>query len=390
MTYPTTARTLLGNIEANLRGIRARVGDRLVLAAVKANAYGHGAVNVASMIEKRGAADWLGVATVDEGQQLRAAGITLPILKLSPTRGIDEVSRALASALTLSVVDQASADEAARAAQRLGLRGVAVHLEIDTGMRRVGAEPAAAPALALRIAADDRLRLQGVFSHLPVSDTPDGGDFTRAQTATFRATVAAIETAVGPVELRHLANSGAVLGHPETWFDLVRPGIMIYGSLPDPLAERTVDLRPGLELTTAVSFVKPVAAGETVSYGRTWTAPADTWIATIPAGYGDGYSRLLSSRGRVLIGGRSYPIAGRVCMDQTMIDLGPDADVRLGDEAVLIGRSGDEEITVAEIAELMGTIPYEVTCLITPRVTRAHDLSGPHQRYLTAAPAARR
>ena len=374
MTYPTTAHTLLDNIEANLRGVRARVGERLVLAAVKANAYGHGAVAVAAMIEQRKAADWLGVATVDEGRQLRRAGVSLPILKLSPTRGGDEVSRALASALTLSVVDEESVDEVARVAERVGLTGVAVHLKIDTGMRRVGVEPAAAPALAARIASDQRLQLQGLFSHLPVSDTPDGADFTRAQTDLFARTVAAIEAETGPVPLKHLANSGAVLGHPDTWFDLVRPGIMIYGSLPDPLAERTVELRPGLELTTAVSFVKPVAAGETVSYGRTWTAPRDTVIGTIPVGYGDGYSRLLSNRGRVLIGGRPYPIAGRVCMDQTMVDLGPDAGVRVGDEVVLIGRSGAEEITVAEIAELMGTIPYEVTCLITGRVTR--DLKG--------------
>ena len=374
MTYPTTAHTLLDNIEANLRGVRARVGERLVLAAVKANAYGHGAVAVAAMIEQRKAADWLGVATVDEGRQLRRAGVSLPILKLSPTRGGDEVSRALASALTLSVVDAESVDEVARVAERVGLTGVAVHLKIDTGMRRVGVEPAAAPALAARIASDQRLQLQGVFSHLPVSDTPDGADFTRAQTELFARTVAAIEAETGPVPLKHLANSGAVLGHPDTWFDLVRPGIMIYGSLPDPLAERTVELRPGLELTTAVSFVKPVAAGETVSYGRTWTTPRDTVIGTIPVGYGDGYSRLLSNRGRVLIGGRPYPIAGRVCMDQTMVDLGPDAGVRVGDEVVLIGRSGAEEITVAEVAELMGTIPYEVTCLITGRVTR--DLKG--------------
>ncbi len=369
MTHPTIARTLLGNIEANLRGVRARVGDRLVLAAVKANAYGHGAAAVAAMIERRGVADWLGVATVDEGRQLRKAGVTLPILKFSPTRGEAEIGRALASALTLSVVDEASVRETSRVAGMVGLTGVDVHLKVDTGMRRVGVEPARAPALAARIA-DEGLRLQGLFSHLPISDTPDGAAFTRAQAKLFASTAAAVEAAAGPVELKHLANSGGVLGHPETWFDMVRPGIMIYGSLPDPDAERTVELRPGLELTTAVSFVKPVAAGETVGYGRTWTAPRDSWIATIPAGYGDGYSRLLSNRGRVLIGGNSYPIAGRVCMDQTMIDVGPDPVAEVGDEVVLIGRRGDAEITVAEVADLMGTIPYEVTCLIAGRVTR--------------------
>ncbi len=370
MTYPTTARTLLGNIEHNLRGIRARVGDRLVLAAVKANAYGHGAAAVSQMIERTGAADWLGVATVEEGLQLRDAGVSLPILKFSPTRDVDDVTRALLAGITLSVVDEASIAQVAAAADALDLSEVAVHLKVDTGMRRVGAEPADAPALAASIAGHPRLRLQGVFSHLPISDSPAGDDFTRHQTRLFADTMTAIEAVAGPVELKHLANSGGVLGHPETWFDMVRPGIMIYGSLPDPLAQRTVDLRPGLEFTTRVSFVKPVAAGETIGYGRTFAAPADTWIATIPAGYGDGYSRLLSNRGRVLIGGVSYPIAGRVCMDQTMIDLGPEPVAAVGDEAVLIGRRGDAEITAENVAELMGTIPYEVTCLITQRVTR--------------------
>ena len=374
MTYPTTARTLLGNIRHNLDGIRARVGDRLVLAAVKANAYGHGAVEVSRMIERTGAADWLGVATVDEGVQLREAGVTRPILKLSPTRGPDEVTRAVAAGLTLCVVDEGSVDEVQAAAGALGVTDVTVHLKIDTGMRRVGVEPSGAPRLAARIAGSARLRLQGLFSHLPISDSPEGEAFTRHQIGLFAATTAQVEAVVGPVELKHLANSGAVLGHPDAWFDLVRPGIIIYGSLPDPQAQPTVDLRPGLQLTTVVSLVKPVAKGETVGYGRTWTAPHDTWIATIPIGYGDGYSRLLSNRGRVLIGGASYAIAGRVCMDQTMIDLGREPLAAVGDEVVLIGRSGAEEITVAELADLMGTIPYEVTCLFTPRVTREYTM----------------
>lgn len=365
-------RTLLGNIEHNLNGIRARVGDRLVLAAVKANAYGHGAVEVARMIERTGAADWLGVATVDEGVQLREAGVGLPILKFSPTRGLDEVTRALAAAITLSVVDEQSVYEAGAGAGLLGLVGAAVHLKVDTGMRRVGVEPVGAPALAAEIAADDHLWLQGLFSHLPVSDSPAGEAFTRQQAEVFSATAESVEQVVGPLAIKHLANSGAVLGHPDTWFDLVRPGIMIYGSLPDPQAQRTVDLWPGLDLRTEISFLKPVAAGETVGYGRTWTAPRDTWIATVPVGYGDGYSRLLSNRGRMLIGGVSYPIAGRVCMDQTMIDVGPEPTVAVGDEVVLIGSSGDEQITAGEIAELMGTIPYEVTCLITGRVPRTY------------------
>ncbi|MFN8136841.1 MAG: alanine racemase [Propionicimonas sp.] len=362
------ATTRLDHLRANLDAVRARVGGRAVLAAVKADAYGHGAIEVSRMIERTGAADWLGVATVGEGLELRAAGITLPVLKLSVARG-EEVAAAVAAGLTLCVVDEDSILEAGAAATALGTTA-SVHLKVDTGMRRIGCEPELAPSLAQRVDATPGVRLEGLFSHLPISDSPRGEEFTRGQVALFARTAREVEAARGPVPLKHLANSGAVLGHPDTWFDLVRPGIMIYGAYPDPEAARTVPLLPALEWRTRVSFVKRVPAGETVGYGRTWTAPRDTWIATVPVGYGDGYSRLLSNRGRMLVRGRSYPIAGRVCMDQTMIDLGPDTDVTVGDEVVLVGRSGTDEITTSEVAGLMGTIPYEVTCLITRRVGR--------------------
>lgn len=365
---PVLATTRLDHVRANLEAIRARVGDRLVMAAVKADAYGHGAVEVSRMIERTGAADWLGVANVNEGVELRAAGVRLPILKLSVARG-EEVAVAVAAGLTLCVVDAASIGEAGAAARAQGVT-VDVHLKVDTGMRRIGCRPEDAPGLAMEIDATPGVRLGGLYSHLPISDSPRGEDFTRGQVELFVATAAAVEAARGPVPLKHLANSGGVLGHPDSWFDLVRPGIMVYGAYPDPEAARTVPLLPGLEWRTRVTFVKPVAAGETVGYGRTWTASRDTWIATVPVGYGDGYSRLLSNRGRMLVGGRSYPIAGRVCMDQTMLDLGPETDVAVGDDVVLVGRSGAEEITTSELAELMGTIPYEVTCLITRRVAR--------------------
>jgi alanine racemase len=363
------ATTRLDHVRANLEAIRARVGDRLVLAAVKADAYGHGAVEVARMIERTGAADWLGVATTSEGLELRAAGVTGPILKLSVARG-DEVAAAVAAGLTLCVVDAASIAEAAAAAAATG-RAARLHLKVDTGMRRIGCEPAAAPGLARLADATAGVELEGIFSHLPISDSPRGAEFTRSQIDLFRATAQEVEAVHGPL-LKHLANSGAVLGHPDAWLDLVRPGIIVYGAYPDPEASRTIDLLPGLEWRTRVTFTKRVRAGETVGYGRTWTAQRDTWIATVPVGYGDGYSRLLSNRGRMLFDGRSYPIAGRVCMDQTMLDLGPETAVAVGDEVVLVGRSGDEEITTSELAGLMGTIPYEVTCLITRRVAREY------------------
>ncbi|WP_084634679.1 alanine racemase [Propionicicella superfundia] len=363
----SVATTRLDHIRLNLAAVRQRVGDRLVLAAVKANAYGHGAVAVSRMIEATGAADWLGVAHVSEGLDLRRAGVRLPILKLSVARG-DEVGQAIASGITLTVTDEASILEAGHSATALG-EVAEIHLKLDTGMGRIGRRPDAAPRLAALAAKTAGVRLSGVFSHLPVADMPSQDRFTADQQRLFGEAANLVEAAVGPV-IKHLANSAGVLAHPGSWFDMVRPGIMIYGAYPDPACPHTVALEPGMEWTTTVSFIKRVRPGETVGYGRTWTATEETRVATIPVGYGDGYSRRLSNRGRVLINNRSYPIVGRVCMDQSMINLGPTTNVAVGDPVILLGRSSSDRITTDDLAELMETIPYEVTCLLTPRVVR--------------------
>ncbi|MDO4785264.1 MAG: alanine racemase [Propionibacteriaceae bacterium] len=376
MSYATSAIVDLDAIAANLAAVRDRAGGRRVLAAVKANAYGHGAVEVSRMIEARGAADALGVATVPEGAELRAAGVGLPILKLSHCFP-GELPHAIAADLTLTVVDAASIDGAERAAAEAG-RSVDVHLKLDSGMRRIGCELTAAAGLARRIADSPHLRLQGVFTHLPVSDAPGGDDYTRRQLRRFSDAVAQVQAEVGPVELVHAANSGAILGHDLGEATMVRPGIMIYGYYPDAAhTPRTVPLRPALSLVTRVSYVKDVPAGESVGYGHTWRAGHDTRVATIPVGYADGYSRLLSNRGQVLIGGQPRPIRGRVCMDQLMVEV--DASVSAGDEVVLIGTQGEHTITADDLAQLMGTISYEVTCLIAPRVVRNYRpaLSAP-------------
>ena len=369
---PSLLTTRLDHIAANVRAVAEHTGA-LVLVAVKANAYGHGAVEVSRALA--GVADALGVATVTEGVQLRQAGITAPILKLSVARGA-EVALAVAHGLELVVIDEPSIAEAAAASVAAGTT-TRLHLKVDTGMRRIGCEPDEAVGLARFADATAGVELVGLMSHLPISDAPEGVDFTREQIALFGRVAADVEAARGPL-CKHLANSGGVLAHPESWFDMVRPGVMAYGYYPDPDVPRSVPLLPGLEWRSRVVFTKPVRAGESVSYGRTWTAPRDGWLATVPIGYGDGYSRLLSNRGRMLVGGRSYPIAGRVCMDQTMVFLGSDGagagesgtGVAVGDDVVLIGRSDGQEITVAEIAGLMGTIPYEVTCLVNARVAR--------------------
>jgi alanine racemase len=370
MLYATIARVDLGAIEANVRAVRQHVGDRSVLVAVKADAYGHGAVAVSRMLAETGTADWLGVATVPEGIALRAAGITLPILKLSHVLSPIEAEAAVDADIALTVIDEAGARMASVAGG--GRRRAQVHLKVDTGMRRIGVEPAGAVALARLLRTLPGIALEGVMTHLPISDAPAGDSFTDAQLSLFHEVAAAVQAEVGHLPYVHAANSGGICGHPESWGTLVRPGIMAYGSYPDHATPRTVPLRPALSLVSRVSYVKRISRGETVGYGRTWTATRDTCIATVPIGYADGYSRLLSNRGSMLVGGERHPIAGRVCMDQTMLDLGPDTSVRAGDEVVAIGRQGQEEITAWDVADLMDTIPYEVTCLLAPRVTRVY------------------
>ena len=371
MLYATHARVHLDHIVANLRAVRERVGDRAVLLAIKGNAYGHGAVPVAQAVAREGAADWFGVATVPEGVELREAGITAPVLKLSHAFD-DELEEAVRAGLVLTVVSPATVLAAERAAAALGAT-CEIHLKVDTGMRRIGVEPEGAAALALLAEEQPHLALTGIFTHLPASDDPAQDQFTQGRLRTFARVVDEVSTAIGrSLPYVHAANSGGVLAHPDSWGTMVRPGIIAYGHYPDPATPRTVDLLPGLTFASRVSFVKRVRAGETVSYGRTWTAPADTTIATVPIGYADGFSRLNSNRGHLLVNGRRYPVAGRVCMDQTMIDVGDD-EIAVGDEVVAIGAQGGEEITATEVAGVMGTIPYEVTCLITRRVTRLYD-----------------
>jgi len=372
MLYQTHARIHLNHIRFNIEGIRKAVGaERKILIAVKANAYGHGAVAVSRMAEQIGV-DWLGVATVPEGMQLREAGIGLPILKLSPAFP-EEMEAAVRSRVTLAVGEQSNIAALEEICANHGLT-THVHLKVDSGMGRIGVTVAEAPALAAFIEREcPHLHLEGVFTHLPVSDSADP-TWTRAQIERFNGVVRAIETTVGhKIELAHCSNSGAVLGHAPAWMDMVRPGIMIYGFYPDEGTPRTIPLKPGLSFLTRISFLKKVTAGTSIGYGRTWIAPEDTWIATIPAGYADGFNRLFSNRGRVLINGRSYPIVGRICMDQSMVNLGPETTAKVGDEVVLIGKSGLEEITVDEWARELKTITYEVTCQINSRVERIYD-----------------
>ncbi len=372
MLYQTHARVHLGNIRRNIEGIRAAVGNaRKILIAVKANGYGHGAVDVSRMAERIGV-DWLGVATVPEAIELRRNGIRLPILKFSPAFP-EEMRDAVSAEVALAVCEKTNVETLEAVCRANGLVAN-VHLKVDSGMGRVGVSIAEAPALAAFVERQcPNLRLQGVFTHLPVSDDADLS-YTVEQIARFKAVVADITQTIGrKPELVHCSNSGGVLAHEDAWLDMVRPGIMIYGYYPDEGTKKSIPLYPGMSVLTRVSFVKDIAAGTSVGYGRTWIAPRDTRIATIPAGYADGFNRLFSNRGRVLIGGKSYPIVGRVCMDQSMVDVGPGSDVKAGDPVTLMGRDGTEEISCYEWAKALGTITYEVTCQINSRVERVYD-----------------
>ena len=374
MLYSTRATIHLDALRHNVAALRALVGDRALMAPLKANAYGHGAVSVAQFLEREALVDWIGVTTVPEALELRQAGVKLPVLKLSLSF-LDELPALLANDVAVTVADADGIDAAEAAATAAGVT-MPVHLKIDTGMRRAGCEPTAAVSLARRIAACQHLDLQGIATHLPISDVADQG-FTEAQLAAFQTAVRAVQddrAAAGltPVPLIHASNSGGVLSHSLDGLTMVRPGIALFGCYPDATTPRTADLQPVMTLTSKVAAVKQVAAGQTVGYGRTWTAPCDTWIATVPVGYADGYSRLNSNRGSMLINGHRYPVAGRVCMDSTMLDLGPSPEppAKAGDNVTWLGSDGDETISADDLAGIMGTISYEMFCLIGPRVPR--------------------
>ena len=377
--FETYAQIDLGALERNLDAIRAHVEFRKILLPVKANAYGHGLTEqsrsgaftapLAQFLQDRSVVDWFGVATVDEGVRLRAAGITLPILKLSATQN-HEVARAIEADLTLTVVDPVSIWAASAAAETLD-KHVNVHLKIDTGMRRIGCPPQLAPRYAELIEQAPYCHLQGVFTHFAASDNPEEDDFTNRQLSQFIEATDEIEQTLGRgIELKHSANSGAVERHPDSWLDMVRPGILSYGYPQSPLPTLRVD--PVLSLISHVSFVKTVHAGETVSYGRTWVAPWDTRVATVAIGYGDGYTRLLSNRSEVLIQSRRYPQIGTICMDQIMVDLGPDSTIGVGEQVTLIGRDGSESIGANDLGALAGTISYEILARIADRVSRVY------------------
>ena len=357
----------LDAIGHNLRAIRAHVGAP-VMGIVKANAYGHGLVPVARHLQAQGV-DQLGVAFVEEGVALRRAGITAPILVLGGIFG-PQVALFLQHDLEITVSSLDKLRQVEATAQAMG-RKATIHLKIDTGMERIGVHSYSAGPFVEAAAASPWCSLKGIYSHLACADDP-ASPMTLLQLERFQEACAHFERIGAPMPLRHLANSGGVLHFPQTWLDIVRPGILLYGVLPDPASRMTIPVRPALSLVSRVVFFKVVSAGNPVSYGATWEPSVDTRIVTVPVGYGDGYPRALSSRGQVLLHGQRRPLVGRVCMDQFMVDLGPDGEAYNEDEVVLIGQQGDAGITTEALAQLAGTIPYEILTGLNERIPREY------------------
>lgn len=367
--------------EVDLRAIAHNVGALVehvaparVCAVVKADGYGHGAIAVGQAALDAGA-EWLAVALIEEGAVLRKAGITAPILLLSEPR-LDAFVAAVHYDLRLTVYSAEGIDAAADAAAAEG-RVAKLHLKVNTGMNRVGADINDALGLAERIAKRPELELEAVWTHCAVADEP-GNPFTDEQIDRFDAIVDALDAAGLRPPMLHAANSAAAIDHPRARFDLVRSGIAVYGIAPSPELADRLDLRPAMRLGAEVAMVKRVRAGDRISYGLRHEFARDTTVVTVPIGYADGVPRRLAlTGGEVLIHGRRHPIVGIVTMDQLMVDVG-DLEVEVGDEVVLIGaqvdpdgrRADPDAINADEWAARLDTIAYEIVCGIGPRVPR--------------------
>ena len=357
---PTPVVTVdLSALAHNVAQVRQRLPPSSeILAVVKADAYGHGAVVISRTLVQLGIPR-LGVANLQEGIALREAGISAPILVMGALFA-NQFPDMIAHRLTPVIYDHAAA---AGFAACTGSRSepYPVHVKVDTGMGRLGLSPDDVLSLLQSPPFRGPLRVEGLMTHLADADSQDPS-YTQTQITRFSSVISQLEAAGFQVPLIHAANSAAILCHPSAHFTVVRPGIMLYGYHTTPLRGDALELK-----------VRRVAPGESISYGRTFIASRLSRIAVLPIGYADGYSRALSNRGAVLIAGRRAPVVGRVCMDMTMVDVTDIPTVRPGHEAVLIGRQGDMQITAADLAAWLGTIPYEVLCSIGPRVIRRYS-----------------
>lgn len=355
-------------LKYNFAQIKNYVKNKKVLVPVKADAYGHGLVQVAEILRDK--ADYFGVATLEEGRELRKNGIKTPILCLDPLpKGSESIAveygieQSVFSAYAIELLEK----ECERQNGKAG-----VHIKIETGMHRTGTESGESlEKLLCAIKNAPHIELKGVFTHFYESDTDDR-TLTDLQADKFKIAIEQIKNYGFENFIIHCANSGGVLSYPEYTFDMVRPGIITYGYYPSETVKRPFNIRPVMSFKTEVVAFTHVNKGETVGYSATFKAERDTLLAVLPVGYGDGYKRLLSNKGEVLINGKRAPIRGNICMDMTLVDVTDIKDVFVGSEAVLFGKQGDEFITADEIAEKCFTISYEIMLSVTDRVPKKY------------------
>lgn len=367
---PTFAEIDLDRLSENLAAIRARVSPAKVMIVVKANAYGHGLTEVAAHLADQ--ADALGVAVLEEGILLRQLGIARPILVMG---GIwrEQIPQFIQYDLTMTASSVERLEQIEAAAEALGRRA-RVHLKIDTGMERIGVHYYSAHTLQEAALRCRHVEVEGIYSHFANADSADL-THARLQLERFEEVLRFYERRSLPTPLRHMANSAAILQLPESYYDMVRPGILLYGVYPSAEVARTVAVKPALSWKSRVVYFKVVQPGHPVSYGSTWQSDHPVRVVTVPVGYGDGYFRSMSNRAQVILRGRKYPQVGRICMDQMMINIESDSGYH-GDEVILIGESDGERITVEDLAQWAGTIPYEILTNINTRVPRVYRRRG--------------
>lgn len=363
--HPAWVEIDLSQFQRNLIAIRKRIGSVKFCLPVKANAYGHGLLEIARAAESARVVDFLGVSCLKEGVFLREQGISLPILVFGAFHE-DQIDDLIRYQFDVTASSRLKASLLLERCQKQHAT-CRVHIEVDTGMNRTGMRPETARELLLKLRAHPELQVVGLSSHLATADQPNH-PFALQQIETF--TRFASEFAHDNL-LLHIANSGGVVFYPSSHFNMVRPGLLSYGYFPDGSLDPLQEIAPCFSLKARVSYFKVVGPNAGISYGHLYRTAKQSRIATIPIGYGDGYFRRFSNRGHVLIRGQKYTIAGAVCMDQFMVDLG-DGSAYVGDEVVLIGMQGKESIHLQEVASIADTIPYEILCALNDRLTKVY------------------
>jgi alanine racemase len=365
---PTLVEVDLNRLADNFNAVRQRVIPARVMPILKANAYGHGLLRVAQLMESLGA-DYIGVAVLEEGILLRENGIRMPILVLGGILG-NQVPGFLKYDLTITASSIDKLSQVDDIAAQMGVKAK-VHLKIDTGMERIGVHYYNAPAFLEATLNCRSINFEGIYSHFANADLPDLQD-ARLQLERFQEVLSFYDKrSLPPPPIRHMANSPAILQLPEANFDLVRPGLLLYGVYPSLQIPHTVLVRPALSWKSRVVYFKVVLPGHPVGYGSTWQADHMVRAVTVPVGYGDGYFRSMSNKAQVLIRGKKYPVVGRISMDQIVINIEWDSAYN-DDEVILIGESGAGSITCEDLADWAGTIPYEILTNINTRVPRIY------------------